>query len=49
MPNECNCGCIESHKKKMGLEEERKITNLKRNMKPNKKEIFLNYKKKNKK
>lgn len=49
MTQECNCGCIESHKKKMGLQEEKKIINIKKNMKPNQKEIFSNYKKDSKK
>ncbi len=40
MPHECQCGCIESHKKKNGLEKEVKILNNKKNNKPNTKEIF---------
>ena len=51
MVHECQCGCIESHKKKNGLDKEVKILNKKKDNKPNTKEIFgnINYMKKKKK
>jgi hypothetical protein len=45
---ECNCGCLDSHKKKMNGDSI-KILNMKKDKKPKQNEIFVKSKSKTKK